>query len=112
MADLLRARAGLQPEKPALIEEELVVSWQQRNERANRAANALAGLGVAGGDREAIMALNPVAAFEASGALAKLQAIGVPVTSRLRGTELAYILNDSGARVICAGPEFVDHVEV
>jgi fatty-acyl-CoA synthase/long-chain acyl-CoA synthetase len=111
MADLLRAHAELQPEKPGLVEDERVVSWQQRNERANRAANAFAGLGVAGGDRVAVMALNSVAGFEASGGLGKLEAIGVPVNFRLRGAELAYILNDSGARVICAGPDFVDHVE-
>jgi fatty-acyl-CoA synthase/long-chain acyl-CoA synthetase len=111
MADLLRAHAGLEPEKPGLIEDEHVVSWQQRDERANRAANALAGLGVAAGDRVAIMALNSVAGFEVSGGLGKLEAIGVPVNFRLRGAELAYILNDSGARVICAGPEFVEHLE-
>src|SRR3981081_1963258 len=111
MADLLRAHAELQPEKPGLVEDERVVSWQQRNDRANRAANAFAGLGVAGGDRVAVMALNSVAGFEVSGGLGKLEAIGVPVNFRLRGAELAYILNDSGARVICAGPELVEHLD-
>ena len=111
MADLLRAHAELQPEKPALIEDERVVSWEQRNERANRAAHALAGLGVADGDRVAVMALNSIEGFEVSGGLGKLEAIGVPVNFRLRGAELAYVINDSGAGVICAGPEFVDEVE-
>jgi fatty-acyl-CoA synthase/long-chain acyl-CoA synthetase len=82
-----------------------------RDERANRAANALRALGVAPGDRVAVMAFNSIAGFEVSGGLGKLEAIGVPVNFRLRGAELAYILNDSGVRVVCAGPEFVEHLD-
>src|SRR5919109_225809 len=108
MADLLAAHAALQPVKAALIEEGRTLSWGERNERANRAANALRGLGVEAGDRVAIMAFNSIAGFDISGGLGKLEAIGVPVNFRLRGSELAYILNDSGARVVCAGPEFVE----
>src|SRR5262245_35240841 len=57
------------------------------------------------------MAHNSIAGFEASSALRKLHAVGVPVNFRLRGPELAYVVEDSGARVVCAGPEFVEHVE-
>src|SRR5207302_8340112 len=90
---------------------ERVVSWAERDERARRAANALQALGVGPGGRVALMAHNSIAGFEVSGGLTKLEAIGVPVNFRLRGAELAYILNDSGVRVVCAGPEFVEHLE-
>ncbi|MBJ7597651.1 MAG: hypothetical protein DLM67_21920 [Candidatus Nephthysia bennettiae] len=111
MADLLRVHAALQPDKPALIEGDRVVTWAARDERANRAANALRSLGVDPGDRVAVMAFNSIAGFEVSGGLSKLEAIGVPINFRLRGAELAYILNDSGVRAVCAGPEFVEHLE-
>jgi fatty-acyl-CoA synthase/long-chain acyl-CoA synthetase len=111
MADLLRVYAAAQPDTPALIEGERVVSWAERDERARRAANALQALGVGPGGRVALLAYNSIAGFEVSGGLTKLEAIGVPVNFRLRGAELAYILNDSGARVVCAGPEFVQHLE-
>src|SRR5438094_348666 len=111
MADLLKVHAALQPDKPALIEGDRVVTWGTRNERANRAANALRSLGVGPGDRVAVMAFNSIAGFEVSGGLSKLEAIGVPINFRLRGAELAYILNDSGVRAVCAGPEFVEHIE-
>jgi acyl-CoA synthetase (AMP-forming)/AMP-acid ligase II len=111
MADLLRLYGAAQPDKTALIEGDLVVSWAMRDERANRAANALRALGVAPGDRVAVMAFNSIAGFEVSGGLGKLEAIGVPVNFRLRGAELAYILNDSGVSVVCAGPEFVEHLD-
>jgi acyl-CoA synthetase (AMP-forming)/AMP-acid ligase II len=112
MADLLRVHAALQPDKAALVEGERVVSWATRNERANRAANVLRDLGVTSGDRVALMALNSIAGFEASGGIGKLEAIGVPINFRLRGAELVFILKDSGARVVFAGPEFVEHLEV
>jgi acyl-CoA synthetase (AMP-forming)/AMP-acid ligase II len=111
MADLLRVHAAVQPDRTALIQGERTLSWAKRDERANRAANALGGLGVGPGDRVAVMAFNSIAGFEVSGGLGKLEAIGVPINFRLRGAELAYILNDSGARVVCAGPEFVEHLE-
>jgi len=57
------------------------------------------------------MTLNSLEGFEASGGLRKAQAVGVPVNFRLRGEELAYVLQDSGARVVCAGPDFVEHVD-
>src|ERR1700694_5873499 len=111
MADLLRMYAAAQPDTPALIEGERVVSWAERDERARRAANALQTLGVGQGGRVALMAYHSIAGFEVSGALTKLEAIGVPVNFRLRGAELAYILNDSGVRAVCAGPEFLQHLE-
>src|SRR5207237_2421296 len=52
-----------------------------------------------------------IEAFEVAAGLRKLQAVGVPINFRLRGEELAYVVNDSGARIVCAGPEFVEHVE-
>jgi acyl-CoA synthetase (AMP-forming)/AMP-acid ligase II len=46
-----------------------------------------------------------------SAALRKAGAMVVPVNFRLRGPEVAYILNDSGARFIAAGPDFLDELE-
>src|SRR2546430_813008 len=57
------------------------------------------------------MAYNSVDGLLASSGLRKAHAVGVPVNFRLRGAELAYVLRDSGASVVCAGPEFVEHVE-
>jgi fatty-acyl-CoA synthase/long-chain acyl-CoA synthetase len=88
-----------------------VVTYREYDDATNRAARALLDLGVAPGDRVAIMAHNSIAGFQASAATRKAQAIGVPVNFRLRGAELAYVVRDSGARAVCAGPEFVEHVE-
>src|SRR5215471_6474179 len=109
--DILTVHAANHPEKPALICGEDTLTYRAYDERSNRAARALADLGVQPGDRVAVMSFNSIAGSVVSAGLRKAGAVGVPVNFRLRGAELAYIVQDSGARVVCAGPEFVEHVE-
>ena len=111
MPDILTVHATANPDKPALICGDEVVTYGAFEARANRAAHAFAALGVRPGDRVAVMSFNSIAGFEVSSGLRKEQAVGVPVNFRLRGQELAYIVQDSGARVVCAGPDFLEHVE-
>src|SRR5207302_2814878 len=54
---------------------------------------------------------NRLEAFELGHAIRKLQAVSTPMNYRLRGAEIAYLLNDSGASVIVAGPEFTEAVD-
>ncbi|HEX6487845.1 MAG TPA: AMP-binding protein [Candidatus Dormibacteraeota bacterium] len=109
--DLLATHALRQPEKAALIRGDEVVTFKQLDERATRAANALLALGIQPGDRAAGMGFNSVEGAVLGSGLRRAGGIGVPVNYRLRGEELAYVLNDSGARVIWAGPEHVPVVE-
>jgi len=110
-ADILAVHAQAQPSKKVIVCAGREVTFLELNSRANRVANGVAGLGLAAGDRAAVMAYNSVAGYEVSAGLRKAGLIGVPVNFRLRGPEVAYILNDSGAAVVFAGPEFVPVVE-
>jgi len=109
--DILAVHAANQPDKVALILDDRRVTFAELNRRANRAAHALLELGVRAGDRVATMSGNSIEGFEISSGLRKVGGIGVPVNFRLRGSEVAYILNDSGAAVVLAGPGYVDVVE-
>src|SRR2546429_5096984 len=111
MPDILAVHAAVHPDRPALRCGEEVVTYRGYDEDSNRAARALLALGVRPGDRVAIMSFNSIDAFTASAGIRKATAVGVPINFRLRGEELAYIVRDSGARVVCAGPDFVEHVE-
>ena len=111
MPDILAVHAAAQPDKPALIQGERVLSFAQLNERATQAANAFRELGLEPGQRVAVQSYNSIAGFEISAGLRKVEGVGVPVNFRLRGEELAYVLSDSGARLVCAGRDFVEHVE-
>ncbi|HEX6348885.1 MAG TPA: AMP-binding protein [Candidatus Dormibacteraeota bacterium] len=109
--DILSLHAQNQPDRTALICAGQEVTFAQLNGRANRVAHAVAALGAQPDDRAAVMAYNSIAGYEISGGLRKAGLIGVPINFRLRGPEVAYILNDSGASIVFAGPEFVPVVE-
>ncbi|MCE7883847.1 MAG: long-chain fatty acid--CoA ligase [Actinobacteria bacterium ATB1] len=65
-----------------------------------RIANVFAGLGVKAGDRVAILSLNRAEAVFVNFGVARLGAIPIPMNFMLRGAEVNYILENSGARVL------------
>ena len=107
--DFLRLHAEANPTKPALILGDKTVDFSMLNRRANNAAHLFRQLGCEPHDRVAIMSFNSIAGFEIAAGLRRSSLVAVPVNYRLRGPEVAYLLNDSGARVVCADD---DHVEV
>jgi acyl-CoA synthetase (AMP-forming)/AMP-acid ligase II len=110
--DILAMHAAQAPDKPALIiDDGRVVTYAQLNARANRFASVLQDMGLERGDRCVVMQYNGSAGPEVSHALRKLQCVATPMNYRLRGEEIAYLLNDSDARVIVAGPEFIEHID-
>lgn len=109
--DVLTAQALARPDKPALVLGEQVLSYRELNRLANRSAAAAAGLGLGAGDRAAGMSYNSLEGFTWGAGLRKLGVVGVPINFRLRGGEIAYVIADSGAKVVVAGPEFVEAVE-
>lgn len=108
-ADLLSTRAGLTPDRPALLELATGTEYTfgELNERANRLANFMTGrLGIRKGDRVAVLAQNSIAYADLLYGLGKTGAIFAPLNWRLTTRELAYILRDSQPRVLICGPEF------
>ncbi|OLC25780.1 MAG: hypothetical protein AUJ02_05320 [Chloroflexi bacterium 13_1_40CM_3_65_12] len=109
--DFLAVHAEGIPSKPALILGYEVVDFATLNRRANKAAHVFSDLGCELHDRVATMSFNSIAGFEIAAGLRRVSLITVPVNYRLRGPEVAYLLNDSGARVVCADSDHVDVVE-
>lgn len=92
------------PDRIAFQFEGTARSYAETDERVTRLARALAARGVARGDRVAVFMRNRLEVVESYLAACRLGAIAVPVNFRLVPEELAYILNDSGAKVL-----LVDH---
>ena len=92
-------------DRPAIRQDDLVLTYAQLRDSARRAASLLASLGVAPGDRVAVMLPN-VAAFPIAfyGALAAGATV-VPMNPMLKNREVAYYLGDSGAKVLFAWHE-------
>ena len=109
--DFLARHAEANPRRPALILGKHIIDFATLNQRADKAANAFVGLGCEMHDRVAVMSFNSIELFEISNGQRKEKLVGVPVNYRLRGAEIAYVVNDSGAKVVCAGPEHVDIVD-
>src|ERR1700704_3878222 len=109
--DFLARHASAAPSKVALISGNRKIDFAALNRRANKAANVFRNLGCVPQDRVAVMSFNSVQGFEISNGLRKVGLVGVPVNYRLRESEIAYVLNDSGARLVVVGPEHVGAVE-
>ncbi|HET7338714.1 MAG TPA: AMP-binding protein [Candidatus Dormibacteraeota bacterium] len=109
MTDFLAVHAAGHPDKPAFILGEGVLDFATLHRRANRAANVLTSLGCNEEDRVALMTFNSLEGAEISSGCRRAGLVVVPVNYRLRGSEIAYVLNDSGAKVVFADP---NHIEV
>jgi acyl-CoA synthetase (AMP-forming)/AMP-acid ligase II len=109
--DIYSIQAMMRPNKLALVSRERSLTYAELNARGNRVANALRSLGVQAGDRVAVMVHNSLENFEVGAGISKIGVINVPVNYRLREHEIAYVLNDSGAKAIMAGPELVQVVD-
>ncbi len=101
----LTRREQLTPEREAVVDRERRVTYRQLNHRVNRLAHALGGLGLAKGDRLAILSYNSLEFVEVILAAAKLGLMLVPLNWRLTASELGFILSDSGARALVFDPE-------
>ncbi len=111
--DVLGERARLTPDAPALVvvDPPSRLTYRELDERAARCALAWRALGLAQGDRVAILAHNRVEYLDAFFAAGKCGVILVTLGTRLTAAELAPILADSGARVVLYDGELADRVE-
>jgi len=103
-------RAELGPNRLGLVYEDSRLTFRQMNERACRTANALTKIGVAMGDRVAILAQNCPEYYDTYFGVAKIGAITVPLNWRLAPPEIQFILENSGARTLVFGPEYTEMV--
>jgi long-chain acyl-CoA synthetase len=102
VADLLRERAAASPGKPALVFQGRPTTYGELDERVDLTAAALDGLGVAKGDRVALMAGNvPEFVYGLYGAM-RIGATACPLNAMLTPNEAGYILADCGAKVAIA----------
>ena len=104
----LTKRAILTPDKEAVVDGEKRLTYKDLNGRVNRLSRALKGIGIRSGDRLSILSVNCVEYVETIMAAAKLGAILVPLNWRLTPTELAFIIEDSGAETLLFHPDLLE----
>jgi fatty-acyl-CoA synthase len=106
------ARSGyVYRDMTAVVDGERRFTYAEFQARAHRLASALRGLGVAAGDRVAVLAPNGVAALEAHFGPMLIGAVLVMLNTRLGSRELREILQHSGASVLLVDPSLQSLVE-
>lgn len=86
-------------------------TWGQFNDRVRRLAGALAERGIGRGDVVAFLDKNHPACIETTMAAASLGAATAIVNFRLAGSEMDYVINDCGAKIIIVGAELKDSID-
>jgi fatty-acyl-CoA synthase len=102
IGDILRRTARRYPGKTAIICGKTIWTYAQFDEICSRLATGLAAYGVGRADRVAIQARNSHAFAAVRFAVARLGAILVPINFMLSVEETHYILDHSGATLLCA----------
>lgn len=100
MGEMVGAHARVRPDALGVRDLERAMTFRDWARRSNRLANALIGLGLAKGDRVAVLAYNCVEWAEIYVAAAKAGLIVVPINFRLTSAEVAFCVEDSGAAAI------------
>ncbi len=89
-------------DKIGLVDGDKRLTYQQLSDRIDGLRGGLRELGLASGDRVAGLALNSARHFEAWTAIPTANLIFNDLNFRLALAELEFIVDDSGARVLCA----------
>jgi acyl-CoA synthetase (AMP-forming)/AMP-acid ligase II len=106
MADITRVQAKARPNDVALTLHGRDTTYAQLDEAADRVANALIALGVKPDDRVAVYSMNSDIYMEVLFGCIKARATLVGVNARLAPPEVAYVLDDSQAKVFFVGSHF------
>lgn len=103
---LITAAAEQYGNKVAIKENQVETSFSELNQQRIAAAKAFLAAGVTHGDTVAVWAPNISQWIIATLGLQSIGAILVPLSTRMKGSEAAFQLNRSGAKVLMTVPEF------
>jgi len=110
ITEFLDLSALLVPERTAIAFEGGRHSYAELKERVNRLADSLHRLGLAKGDRVAILEVNCNQYVEACLATVKAGGIFVPLNFRIRQDELIYLVQTAEPKVLFVGSRYADMV--
>ncbi|MBI2497377.1 MAG: long-chain-fatty-acid--CoA ligase [Opitutae bacterium] len=109
--EFARRARRVYPHREAVVDGQTRLTYEQFLDRCDRWSTVLRELGVGPGDRVACIAPNSHANLEAFYAIPQLGAVIVPINYRLSTDDFVYILNHSGAKVVCVDAEYLDLVD-
>ncbi|MGP3991910.1 class I adenylate-forming enzyme family protein [Streptomyces sp. 3N207] len=99
---LIRDAVREHPQRPAIRQGDLVLSYRDLDERTSRTMAALQRAGVASGDRVALLFPNDHRYLECLFATMRLGAVAVPLNSRSSRSAMAHVLTDAAPAALVA----------
>ncbi len=109
--EFMRRTRRLHPQREAVVDGGLRLTYEQFFDRCDRWSTALQQLGVGQGDRVAYIAPNVHQQLESFYAVPQIGGVLVPINYRLSADDFAYIIEHSGATVVCACDEYLEAVD-
>src|SRR5438067_6296642 len=109
--EFMRRTRRLHPQREAVVDGNLRLTYEQFFDRCDRWSTALQRMGVRQGERVAYIAPNVHQQLESFYAVPQIGAVLVPVNYRLTADDFAYIIDHSGATVVCATEDYLDSVD-
>ncbi len=109
--EFARRARRLYADSEAVVDGNLRFTYTQFLDRCDCWSSALQGFGVRPGDRVAYIAPNTHSHLEGYYAVPQIGGVLVPINYRLLPQDFEYIINHSGARVVCAHPDYIEALE-
>jgi fatty-acyl-CoA synthase len=109
--EFARRARRLYGSREALVDGNLRLTYEQFFDRCDRWSTVLQEMGVRPHDRVAYIAPNTCALLESFYAVPQIGAVIVPINYRLTSEDFAYIINHSGARLVCAHSDYLNAVD-
>ena len=109
--EMLAHHASRKPRRTAIFYNERKISYDRLLKKVDTLARFLELSGIERGDRVAIFMQNAPEFVVSLFAITKIGAVAVPVNTFLKSDEVAYILNDCGAKMLLASAEQAKVVE-
>jgi fatty-acyl-CoA synthase len=109
--DFLARTAAVYPDSLAIVDACRRFTYREFQARVYRLAAALQGIGIAPGDRVAVLACNAAAPLEAHFGPMLIGAVLVMLNTRLASEELLWILKHCGAKAVIVDPELLPLIQ-
>ncbi|MFG6115899.1 long-chain-fatty-acid--CoA ligase [Halobacillus sp. MO56] len=111
LTDFLDRAVELYGDKPAIIDDERVLTYRQMNERVNQLSRGLKALGIEKGDKVAYLAPNSNEMLEGFYGVFQVGAIMTPLNTRLKPADYQFILEHSESKVLFVDQDLYPLVE-
>nr|WP_263326644.1 long-chain fatty acid--CoA ligase [Neobacillus sp. Marseille-Q6967] len=99
------------PDKVALVNNDMCVTYEELHNRVNSFAGWLQSKGIQKGDKVALLLFNGIEYAECLYAIAKVGAVAVTINFRLQPSEIEYILTNSESKMIVIDSNLVSTLE-